>query len=367
MKATCNGEKLKNAIALADRMTGKASTLPALHSLLIVAEKNKLTITATNLSIGVALQIPAVIEEEGKVLVKGDVLVSVCSNLSGDGDVMLALENDNMTLATKRTKTIVKSMLTDEFPQLPAVEGDTFTIPAGILREGIRSVYFSAAITDIKPEIASIFLYSDADTIVFVATDSFRLAEKKIACKGLPEISKILIPFKNIADMLRVLDSFDEGHIIEISYNRNQIALRSQALFLTSRLIDGGFPPYQMILPKEEKTKVVILKQELLQTLRLSTIFADKFFQVQFSVDPVSGSVVVDSKNSDVGSAISTMDAAIQGEPIDVSFNLKYFLDVFQAIQGDSVVLSFTAPNKAFTIKSVQDPSFLYLMMPTNR
>lgn len=368
MKVICNGEKLKNAVILADRMTGKASTLPALHALLITAKEKSITITSTNLSLGIAIEIQATVETEGTVLVKGDVLVNVCSNLSGDGDVTVALENDNITIATKRNKTVVKSMLADDFPPLPTIEGESFTIKASLLREGMKSVFFSAAITDIKPEIASIFIYTENDTIVFVATDSFRLAEKKIHQQGLPDISKILIPFKNIADLLRVLEVFEAGSgLVQVCYTRNQITFRGQGLYFTSRLIDGGFPPYQMILPKEEGTKVVVLKQDLLQTLRLSTIFADKFFQVQFSVDPVSKSVVVDSKNADIGSAISTIDAVIEGVPIDVSFNLKYFLDVFQAINGDSVVLSFTAPNKAFTVKSVSDTSFLYLMMPTNR
>lgn len=367
MKTTCNTEQLKNAVTLVERMSGKASTLPALHAVLIIADTDTITVTATNLSLGVSITIPATTVEAGRVLAKGDVLVSVCNNLSDRGDVTLTLENDNIVIATKRTKTVVKSMLADDFPPLPTVEGESFSIAPAVLREGIRSVFFSAAITDIKPEIASIFIYSDTDHMVFVATDSFRLAEKKIPQKGVPDISKLLIPFKNIADIMRVLDVLESEQSITVHYNRNQIAFIGKNIYLTSRLIDGGFPPYQMILPKEEGTKVVVLKQELLQTLKLSTIFADKFFQVQFSVDPVSNSVVVDSKNADVGSALSTIDAAIEGAPIDVSFNLKYFLDVFQAIQGDSLVLSFTAPNKAFTIKSVQDPSFLYLMMPTNR
>lgn len=368
MKVVCNAEKLKHAVALAEKMTGKTLSLPALHAVLISAESAHLTITATNLSLGIAIQVPASVEMEGKALVKGDVLMSVCNNISGEGSVSMALENDNITLATKKVKTLVKSMSSEDFPALPIVEGESFTIAPSLLREGIKSVFFAAAINDIKPEIASVYIYSEQDQLVFVATDSFRLAEKKIPSKGIADISKLLLPFKNVAELLRVLDVFEQDQSeITVCYTRNQITFSGKNVYVTSRLIDGGFPPYQMILPKEEGTKVVILKQELLQTLRLSTIFADKFFQVQFSVDPVSASVVIDSKNSDVGSVISTIDAVIQGEPIDVSFNLKYFLDVFQSLQGDSVVLSFTAPNKAFTIRGVDDTSFLYLMMPTNR
>lgn len=364
MNIICNVEKLKNAVSLADKMTGKTLTLPTLHALLLVASGTSLHIRATNLSVGIEVELPAKVLTEGTVLIKGDILANVCNHLSG-GEVTLSLDHENLTVTTSQTTTIVKCLPPDEFPTLPDVEGDSFELKTSVLQEGIRSVYFSAAVTDIKPEIASIFIYSEGDMLVFVATDSFRLAEKKVRVKNIPEIAKILLPYKNIADILRVLDVGPET--IRVAYSRNQLSLSGNGMYLTSRLIDGGFPPYQMILPKEEETKVVIMKQELLSILRLSTIFADKFFQVIFTIDPVTKKITISSKNTDIGSSISTLDGVIEGNPIEVVFNLKYFLDVFQALAGDSIVMSFTKENKPIIVRSVQDQSFLYLLMPANR
>ncbi len=365
MNITCTTEKLKNAVSLAERMTGKALTLPTLHALLLTASGNSIKIRATNLALGIEIEIPAKIEEEGTVLVKGEVLANVCNHLNDASEVRLTLDHDNLTIQTPQHTTVIKCLPADEFPTLPVVEGEQIELKTSVLQEGIRSVYFCAATTDIKPEIASIFIYSEENNLCFVATDSFRLAEKKIAVKGVPEISKILIPFKNIADILRVLDVAPDT--IRITYSRNQIAFFANGLYLTSRLIDGGFPPYQLIIPKETLTKVVVLKQELLNTLRLSTIFADKFFQVGFSIPEDKKAITISSKNSDVGSSVSTVASAIEGAPIAVEFNLKYFLDVFQALSGDSVAVSFTQPNKPIVVQSVSDTSFLYLLMPTNR
>jgi DNA polymerase III subunit beta len=365
MKIKCNVEKLKNAVSLADRMTGKNLTLPTLHALLIVASGKSLKIRATNLQIGIEIEIPATVEMEGSVLVKGDVMANVCNHITGGTDITLEMSNENITVYTPKNKTVIKCLPPDEFPTLPIVEGESFEIKTSVLQEGIRSVYFCAATTEIKPEIASIFMYSEGDMLVFVATDSFRLAEKKIKSKGLPEISKLLIPYKNIADILRVLDTSPET--VRISYTRNQFSISGNGIYLTSRLIDGAFPEYQRILPKEEHTKVVLMKQELLDTLRLSTIFADKFFQIIFVANPEQKTIMISSKNSDVGSSVSSVDAVIEGNMIEVAFNLKYFLDVFQSLIGDSVVMSFTTPNKPIIIKSVQDTSFVYLLMPTNR
>ncbi|MDB5254736.1 MAG: Beta sliding clamp [Candidatus Nomurabacteria bacterium] len=365
MNITCTTEKLKNAVSLAERMTGKALTLPTLHAILLIASGNSIKIRSTNLNLGIEIEIPATVEEEGQVLIKGEILANVCNHLSDASEVRLTLDHDNLTIQTPQHTTVIKSLPADDFPTLPIVEGEQIELKTSVLQEGIRSVYFCAAITDIKPEIASIFMYSEGSNLCFVATDSFRLAEKKIQVKGIPEISKILIPFKNIADILRVLDAAPDT--IRITYSRNQIAFYANGLYLTSRLIDGGFPPYQLIIPKETLTKVVLLKQELLNTLRLSTIFADKFFQVSFAIPEDMKNITLSSKNSDVGSSVSIVDAAVEGAAIEVDFNLKYFLDVFQALTGDSVSISFTQPNKPIVVKSVSDNSFLYLLMPTNR
>lgn len=365
MKLQCSTEKLKQAVQTADRMTGKNLSLPSLQALLLISSGKSLKIRSTNLSLGVEIEIPATIEKEGVVLVKGDILTSVCSNLSGEQNVTLSLENENLTVSTEKTKTVIKCLPHEEFPTLPLVEGESFEIKSSVLQEGIRSVYFCAAITEIKPEIASIFIYTDQDSLVFVATDSFRLAEKRIKQKNLPEISKILIPYKNIADLLRVLDLFSDN--VRISFNKNQLSLSGGGIYFTTRLIDGAFPDYRVIIPKEEKTKVVLMKQELLTTLRLSTVFVDKFFQVILSILPEEKKICIDSKNNDVGSSKSSIDAVIQGNTIEVSCNLRYFLDVFQSLTGDSLHISFTDPGRPILIKSVNDTSFIYLLMPTNR
>jgi DNA polymerase III subunit beta len=365
MKILCNVEKLKNAISLAERMTGKNLTLPTLHGLLLVASGKSLKIRATNLQLGIEIEIPATVEVEGEVLVKGDVVSSVANHITSSTDVTLEVQSDNITVSTSHNTTVIKCLPPDEYPTLPIVEGDVFEVKSAVLQEGIRSVYFCAATTEIKPEIASIFMYGEGGMITFVATDSFRLAEKKISAKGVPDISKILIPYKNISDILRVLDSIPEN--IRVSYSRNQLSISGAGIYFTSRLIDGAFPEYNRIVPKEELTKVVIMKQELLNTLRLSTVFADKFFQVIFTANKEEKRSMIASKNSDVGSTVTSIDSVIEGEPIEVAFNLKYFLDVFQSLSGDSVVLSFTTPQKPIIVKSVQDTSFMYLLMPTNR
>jgi DNA polymerase-3 subunit beta len=234
-----------------------------------------------------------------------------------------------------------------------------------VLRDGIRAVYFAAATTDIKPEIASIFIYTDGHNLVFVATDSFRLAEKKVKLKQQVEIAKILLPYKNIPDILRVLDSAPES--VMVTFDTHALSIRSGNMYFTTRLIDGGFPDYRIIIPKEEKTKIILLRQELLSTLRLATMFVDNFSQITITVSPEKKSVTLSSMNTDVGKSETALDAVITGEAIEVVLNSKYLLDVFQSIEDDSIQLSFTEANKAIVVRGVHDQSFLYLLMPSKR
>jgi DNA polymerase-3 subunit beta len=288
----------------------------------------------------------------------------VLSNIR-ENEVQIAQDGENIVLITKTSKNVIKALPKDDFPTLPEVVGEKSLIPSEVLKSGIRSVFFSAATTDIKPEIASIFIYNDGSQLVFVATDSFRLAEKKVKLKTGIDIPKILLPYKNIPDLLRVLDDAPEQ--VTIVFDAHQLSIRSGGVYFTTRLIDGGFPDYRIIIPKEEKTKVVLLRQELLSTLRLATMFVDAFSQITFRVDTDKKSVELFSTNTDVGKSESVLDAVITGESIEVVVNSKYLLDVFQAINDDSITLSFTEANKAIVVRGVHDQSFLYLLMPSKR
>lgn len=363
MKAESKVKQLLQGVDIATKMSGKQLSLPALQGIHITASGKTLKIRATNLSVGVEIEVPAVISEEGEVLLRGDILIPILQNSTHDS-VTLELENENLKVTTKTSKHVVKALPKEDFPTIPVVEGQSFQVEAKIITEGIRSVFFASAQSDIKPEIASVFIYNDSQ-LTFVGTDSFRLAEKKIKVKNIPEITKILIPVKTIPDVIKVLETCTDD--VKITYNKNQLSIRTNSLYFTTRLIDGAFPDYRLIIPKEIKTKVVLLKQELLQTLRLSSAFVDKFSQIIFSVVPEDKKVVISSKNADIGASESILSAAIEGQAMETAFNLKYFLDVFGSIPGDSVSVECMEPNRPIMIKGVHDTSFCYLLMPTNR
>ncbi len=365
MKLECGIEKIKNAISLSEKITGKNLTLPVLSSILFIATGKTLKLRATNLNLGIEIEIPAKIEKEGVVAVSGSVLANVFANIHQGESVSIEAEEGNFIIKTKKNKIKLNGQITEDFPTIPIVEGDSFELNAKKFVEGIKAVYYSCSVSDIKPEISSVYIYSYEDGLVFVSTDSFRLAEKKIKFKNIPEINGILIPFKNISDIVRIFGDLNED--VKISFNKNQISFSSGDIYLTSRVVDGVFPDYRQIMPKEFKTEVVILKQDLLNALKLSNIFSDKFNQVSLTVGPKEKIFEISSYNNDIGENKTSLDGALSGESIELSFNYKYFVDCFQSLNTDSVSIRFNSPSSPIFVTGVSDNSFNYLIMPMNR
>lgn len=365
MKIECELEKIKNAIYQTERITGKDLTLPVLNSMLLIASNKSLKIRATNLSLGIEIEIPAKVEKEGILAVSGSVLSNIFSNIFQKENIHLENDNGNLFIKTKKSKIKLKGQNYDDFPTIPRVEGTSFEIEAKKLIEGIKSVYYSSSPSDIKPEISSVYLYTKDNNLVFVSTDSFRLAEKKIKVKNIEEINGILLPYKNIPEILRVFNDFSGE--IKLCFNKNQISFSSDKIYLTSRVIDGNFPDYTQIIPKEAKTEIVVLKQDLLNALKLSNVFSDKFNQINLSIKPKDKIFELSSQNNDIGENKTYLDCALTGENIELSFNYKYFFDCFQSINSDSVSIKLNQNSKPIIVSGVSDNSFLYLIMPMNR
>ena len=366
MKIECLLEKLKTAVGQIEKVSGKNLTLPILGAIYMQTDEASLIIRATNLNIGAEIKIPAKIIEHGAVAVPAGLLAQICSGLIGDVPVSLESVSENLLIQTKTSKMTLKSMNAEDFPTLPKVAGtDTFDLPVDQLIQGVKSVAYAAAISDIKPEIASVYLYPDGDQLVFVATDAFRLSEKKISVKNMQQFPEILIPVKNISEITRILSEY--SGTISVTIAENQISFSNEAIYITSRLTGGTYPNYRQIMPKESKTEIIILKSDLQNILKSILVFSDKLNQVDLTVSPSQKICTMTSRNNDTGEGIISIEAALSGQDIETRMNHRYITDALQSITTDSVSFSFTESNRPMVMKGVGDTTFTYLVMPMNR
>ena len=366
MKIECIKEQLEEAISKANKIAGRNITLPVLSGLYLDARANSLSIKATNLDLGISITIPVRVIEPGIVVVPAQVITSFISSLSKDRNITISTKGQVLEVKTSSTKTSIKTLSGEDFPVIPEIDEDkAFLIPARDFVFGIRSVVYAAAVGSIKPELSSVSIKYNGELLVFAATDSFRLAEKKIRVKKAPHFKHILIPQKNALEIIKIFDKGDEE--ISVSLEEHQMALRSQNIYLTSRVVEGNFPDYKQIIPKEIISKAVLLKQDLVNSLKTSLIFSDNFNQLTFKLSPKAKNFEIETKNPSVGENTHTLDAVLEGSDLSININHKYFTDCFQSIATDSISLDFNGQAKPIIVQGVGDTSFLYLVMPMNQ
>lgn len=363
MKVECVKLNLKDALLTAERFTGKQLSLPVLRYVLFIAGERSLKIRATNLDIGIEIELAAKVEKEGVIAIPADTLGNFLTNLPHEKNVTIEQVGEHLAISGASYSTLIKGYGYEDFPTLPFVtKGINIEIENKQLLSGFRSTQYAVAVTDIKPEFASIYCYTEDQSLVMVATDSSRLAEKRIPLKKPPEQISLLIPGKNVSEIVRALEHV--GGTIDIIATKNQITFRAENIQITSRLIDGSFPDYKQIIPKQFQTEAVVLRQDFVDRLKLTTVFSGKLQQVRLKIYPEDKLFEIESRNDDIGETTHQIDATMKGDNVEFLLNQRFLADVFSNLTADSVALSASGGSRPLVIKGVGDHTFTYLVMP---
>src|SRR3989338_6447650 len=337
MKVTTTKEKILNAVLLAERITGKKESLPVLSCVLLEVGGD-LLVRATNLEAGIEIHVPCEIEDKGVVAVSAVVLSQTLRSISVE-KITLKTEEGNLVIESRGTKTLIKSIPSEEFPKLGEAD-----------EKNGGSVYVS-----IKP-----------GAIVCVATDSFRLAEKKISDVTGKQSTELLIPLKHALELSHVLERVEDDEI-RLSADDSQICVAAGGVRYISRVVDGTFPNYKEIMPKTFSTEATILKNDFAEMLRKARVFSGNDQHVGLHVYPKRKIFSATARSAEVGEMSDSIDAAISGGDLDINFHIGYLADCLSIIESDSIVLGFAGAGKPLVIRGVSDQSFTYLVMPLNR
>lgn len=363
MKISCFKNDLKEAVFICDKISGKNLNLPILSNILLEVDDSGLKIISTNLDLGVEIVIPVKIENNGKITVPSGILSGYLSNVSGGEKITLEVKNNNLIVSTENNSTLIKSQNADDFPSIPKLKTEnSFSMPVIDLISSLKMVFYSCSLSNIKPEISSVYLYSSkADMLTFTATDSFRLAEKKNNY-FFDNLGPVLIPFKTVVEVIRIFDGKDGN--IEIVFNKNQINFKKDNIIFVSRLIDGIFPDYNQIIPKKFSANIIVKKDEIINSLKLSSVFLGKLNEVLISANLSDDFFTIKTANNDSGESVTKIPAKITGENVNISFNHKYIYDCLLNMNSENIVFKFSGEGKPLLITSENDNTFQYLVMP---
>lgn len=363
MKFECRGEVFIKAVQQVSRARSKQQSQNYLQDIHLELDTHLLTLRATNLELFCEKSIPVKGLTNGTCILQGEAFLRILSTFQSLDTVLTCEVNEGVfSITTNKGVVEIKTTPYEDFPTLPNQGASIGTLSKENLNTLLKEVSFCAATTDIKPEIASVYLYTKNDLIYSVATDSYRLAEKTIPNENNLECS-ILIPQKHIGDILQILN--DEEEVFTLSQQESILSFSTSNLTLSIHTVTGQFPDYRQLFPKEFSTTVTIAKEELQKTLTLTTLFNEQYSQVEcvFTNDKVT----FHSRNEAIGQVTHSISATKVGDDIEVKYNNRYFLDVLSHIEGGTVICTFSTPQRPMFIQGNKDISFIYLLMPLNR
>ncbi|MFI5260264.1 MAG: DNA polymerase III subunit beta [Candidatus Paceibacteria bacterium] len=343
----------------------KSATLPALSSILLIAGDEGIKLRATNLETGIDLKLKGDITTHGVVAIPATILQQIASSLTQEGKITIEHTGDILLIKSGTGKSSLKTVPYEDFPSIPFPENpkNRIVLPGILLKNLFTSIASCASTSTVRPELSSIYLVIEGGVLTAVATDSFRLAEKKVPLSNKGIQGKFLIPAKNALDIAQAIPDND----IIMSFDEHQCAFVSEEGMLVSRLTNAVYPDYRQIIPKESVVEAIILRKDFENALKRTTIFSDSFQKVRISFDPKKNTFSFFSKNADIGESSETLSARVSGSDLELSFNHRYLGAVLSLTTAESLSLTAAGIGRPLIIKGVGDTSLLYLVSPMNQ
>ncbi|MFW5941960.1 MAG: DNA polymerase III subunit beta [Chloroflexota bacterium] len=372
MRVSCLQENLAKGLNVVGRAVSTRSTLPVLGNVLLATDEGRLKLSATNLEIVITCWVGAKVEEEGATTVPARTFNDLVTALPQER-VELDLHEDTETLhvSCARTEANIKGIDAQEFPLVPEPEDESrVRIEASVLKEMINQVSFAAASDDARPTLTGIFTQFDGDTLTMAATDGFRLSRRSAQFPGhVDKPRTVIVPARALEELARVMsDDVEELYVI-MPEGRNQIIFDLDTIVVVSQLIDGNFPDFSSVIPKGHKTRTVLNTAAFLKACKTADIFArEASHTARVSIEPgnelTSGYATISATSTETGDNVVQIDAEVDGEQVELNFNVKFLTDVLSVVGSPQVALETTSSVEPGVVKSVGEDDFLHIIMP---
>jgi len=374
VKVSCLQENLQRALAQVSRAVATKTSLPVLSNVLLATDDGRLRIAATNLEIGITTWIGASIEEEGRVTVDARLLSEFVNTLP-NAPVTLAVDpaKFNLNVQSGRDKAGINGVDADDFPVIPRLEGEAYVaaVDPQVLRDMISQVEFAAATDESRPVLAGVLARFDGQSLTLAAADGFRLAVREgELTEPVPERLDAIVPARAMRELARILSDQTEPVRLAITPNQSQLLVRVGETEFLSRLIDGTFPDYRQIIPKEFATRLEMGRDAFLNAVRRASYFArDNNDVVRIEArlgeeEFMPGSIEVSANAAERGSSQSFVDASVSGPEAQIAFNSRYLVDVLGVLRNGQVMIGVNGSNQAGVVQPAGTEGYTHVIMP---
>lgn len=391
MKFLCSQSDLNSNLSLVSRAVASRPTHPILANVLVVADsqKNRVSLTAFDLSLGLETSFSADVSEDGKITLRAKLLNEIVSRLP-EGEITLMAEEEEeddddsqiVVLKSASGQFQVRAMNAEEFPPLPTVEeGELVQLPIVMLTEGLKGALFAASSDETKQILTGVHLTGTPDSLEFAATDGHRLSVVETTLSPetddegneqgeSPEMPNlegfaVTIPARALRELERMLGSRSESDTIALQVDEAQVVFQLGYQRLTVRKLDGAYPNYQMLIPQQFSRSICLERKRLLSSLERVAVLADqKNNLVKCTFSNEDGQVSLSVDTQDLGSAKESMPAEVTGNSGEIAFNVKYLMDGLKALATKDIKIQLNEGNQPVILNPLGGLQMTYLVMP---
>jgi len=375
MRVSVLQENLHKGLSIVSRAIQSRPTLPILSNVLLSTEDARLQLSATNLELGITIWIGAKVEEDGAITVPARTLLELVGTLPPERvDLDLDIRTLTMHLNCAGKIANIKGMDATEYPLIPEFNPEhAIAVPAGVFKEMIDQVVFCAAKEDNRPILTGILMRFDGDVLTMAAADGYRLSVRTTVLEfsvGDRAIDPLIVPSRTLQELSKIISDEDDEVLISLPDGRGQVMFSLKSVVVVSQLIEGKFPDYEAIIPRRYETSTLAYTDDLLAACRSSEVFAkDSSNTARIVIEPsgnptVPGRVIVAGRSQEKGDAQAPVDASIEGQSVEIAFNIAYLIDVLKVIREDQVVLETSGPTAPGVVRPAGRDDFIHVIMP---
>lgn len=363
MRFTITREKLQEGLAAVTPAVPGKTTLPVLANLLVQTTDKGIRISGTDLDIAVSTEVTADVEAVGAITIPARKLSEIARELPPAPVKISATGDQRITLECGRSKFKLLGLPKSEFPSFPAVQFDkAVRIPSGDLQRLIQHTAFAASTEESRPILNGVLWELRSDAMRMVATNGHRLAKMEVPVSG-GQKADLIIPPKALDQIRRLFAAEEE---LEVAQGENHLGFRSPFTSVFTRLIEGPYPGYEQVIPKDNDKHAILDKAAFTSTLRrMSVVASDQTHRIRLSFN--AGMLKFAVSTPDLGEAQDELPIRYDGDPLDIGFNAAYLLEILRQMPTDEVRMTFRAPERASTVEPEgwTDPAkYLCLLMP---
>jgi len=371
MRVSILQDQLARGLSIVAKAVESRPTLPVLANVLLMTEDARLKLVATNLEMSITTYVGAKIDVPGAITLPAKTFAELVNNLSSERvDLILDAQTQTVNVRCGTTKSNIKGIAASEFPPIPETKGASVQLPSGVFKQMITQTVFAAAKEDSRPVLGGIYTQFGNNALTMTSADGYRLSVRTSQIDESAESEPMIIPARTLAEVARVITDEERPLGLSMLDEREGVAFYYESTIITSQLISGKFPDFNAIVPKTYSTSITVYADELLNQCKRAEIFArDNNFSARFIAQPPAspsepGQLSILGRSAERGDSEGMIDAGVEGEALEVAYNIRYLIDVLNIIDSERIILETHGAAHPVVIRPESYDGLVCVIMP---